>query len=99
MKKSVVINKKRNYGLLTDASKTINEALGDKTGRTVSMRTAHGFKNTFNLNETIDDNTAEDIVHTGMLASAALLTNKSDGAKIVGALLLLGLIGCYQNGK
>lgn len=99
MKKSAAISKKRNYGLLTDASKAINEALGDKTGRTVSMRTAHGFKNTFNLNETMDDNTAEDIVHAGMVASAALLVNKNDGAKIAGALLLLGLIGCYQNGK
>lgn len=89
---------KRNYGFLTDASKAINEGLGDKSGRTVSMRTAHGFKNTFDL-ENMDDDTAEDIVHGGMIASAALLASKNEGAKIGGLLLLIGLVACYQNGK
>ncbi len=89
----------RNYGALTDLSKAANELLGDKSGRTVSMRTAHGFKNVFNLNDEMTDNTAEDIVHAGMLASVALLSSKNDGAKIGGLFLALSLAACYQNGK
>ncbi|MFZ5551873.1 MAG: hypothetical protein ACOZCO_02065 [Bacteroidota bacterium] len=99
MAHKLIKKSKRNYGILTDASKAINEALGDKTGRTVSMRTAHGFKNSFELNDSMDDETAEDIVHGGMVASALLLCSKNEGAKIGGLLLLLSLVACYQNGK
>jgi len=89
---------KRNYGVLTDTSKTINEILGDRSGRTVSMRTAQGFKKTIKLSE-MSDNTAEDIVHTGMVASGALLISKNPKAKVAGLFLLLGLISFYQYGR
>ncbi len=88
----------RNYGVITDFSKELNHILGDRSGRTVSRRTAHGIKNSFNLNEMHDDD-AEDIAHGAMVATAALLASKSDGAKVCGLLLLLGLVACYQNGK
>ena len=38
----------RNYGALSEVSKTINYSLGDRSGRSVSMRTAQGFKKSFN---------------------------------------------------
>ena len=91
---------KRNFGGLTDLSKDINHALGDRSGKSVSVRTAHGFKRAFNLSDNdMHDNTAEDIVHAGMLASGALLSAKSDGAKVGGLFLLLALFACYHNGR
>jgi hypothetical protein len=87
-----------NYGVLTDISKGLNYTLGDRTGRTVSMRTAQGFKTAFKLDNMSDDD-AEDIVHLGMVATAGLLTSKNNGAKAGGLLVLLGLVACYQNGK
>lgn len=93
-----LIKTKRNYGILTDFSKELNSALGDKTGRTVSRRTAHGIKRGFNLHD-MHDNDAEDIAHGAMITTAALLASKNDGAKVCGALLLLGLVACYQNGR
>ncbi|HTA81463.1 MAG TPA: hypothetical protein VK783_00885 [Bacteroidia bacterium] len=98
--KVTIIKPERNYGALTEASKSLNRALGDRTGRTVSIRTAHGFKRAFNLSDyDMDDNTAEDIVHGGMTVATALISSKSDGAKVGGILLLLGLFVCYQSGK
>lgn len=90
--------KETNYGILTDASKGWNLILGDESGRTVSRRTAHGFKSAFKLKEMEDDD-AELIVHSAMVASGALLSTKNDGAKAAGLLLLLGLFACYQEGK
>jgi hypothetical protein len=87
-----------NYGVLTDASKGWNMILGDKSGRTVSRRTTHGFQRSFNL-QSMDENDAEVIVHGAMLASGALLRSKNDGAKAAGLLLLFGLFACYQSGK
>lgn len=95
--KNGITGYKRNYGALTEGSKLLNEILGDKSGRTVSRRTAQGFKNTFGLNEMSDDK-AEDIVHVGMIASGGLLASKSRGAKAAGLLLALGLFVAYQNG-
>ncbi len=89
---------KRNYGAITELSKDINRAFGDKSGRTVSTRTADGFKNTFNL-QNMNDHDAEDIVHLSMTSTALLLSAKSDGAKACGVLLLAALFACYQNGK
>jgi 3-methyladenine DNA glycosylase Tag len=86
------------YPAVTELSKAINELLGDRTGRTVSMRTAQGLKRTFGATEMHED-TAEDIVHVGMVASAALLNSKNDAAKAGGVLLLLGLAWMYQEGK
>ncbi len=95
--KKVSVKSTRNYGMLTDASKALNKAFGDETGRTVSMRSAHGFKNTFNLPH-MDDNTAEDIMHAGMIGAGGLLSSRNDGAKAVGVLLLAALVCCYRNG-
>lgn len=89
---------KTNYGVLTDVSKGINEAFGDKSGRTVSRRTAHGFKRSFKKSNMHDDD-AEFIVHGAMVTSGALLKSKSSGAQAAGLLLLFGLFACYQDGK
>lgn len=94
MKKDATYN--RNYGVLTDVSEGLNEFFGDKSGRTVSLRTSHGFKKSFGLN--ITDETAEDIMHTGMIFSAYNLFAKN-GNKTAGFLSLIGLIALYQNGK
>ena len=93
-----VIGKKRTFGSLTEISKELNIMFGDQTGRTVSMRTAHGFKDAFNLS-TMDDETAEDLVHGLMALTPALLSGKSDAANAIGVVLLAGLVGCYLNGK
>lgn len=98
MKSKVVKLNERNYGALTDVSKSLNYLLGDRSNRTVSMRTANGFKNTFRLSD-MDDNEAEDIVHSGMIASGLLLLAKNDGLKVCGLLLSFVLLVCYQNGK
>jgi hypothetical protein len=100
MKNTNVITQRRpsNYGALTDASKGLNMVFGDKTGRTVSRRTTHGFKNAFSLQH-VDDEDAEDLMHGAMIASGGLLMAKNDGAKVVGLLLLVGLIFCYHAGK
>jgi hypothetical protein len=89
---------KRNYGVLTDASKDLNRSLGDKSGRTVSMRTAHGLKKSFNLNKMSDD-TAEDIVHGAMIATTALLNSKDSGDKAIDAFMTFALMTFYQDGK
>lgn len=88
---------KRSYGTLTDVSKFLNEALGDETGRSVSMRTAQGFKALFKLPE-MNDEDAEDIVHASMLGAGLLLNSKDDGVKITGAVLSFALLFCYQAG-
>ncbi len=86
----------RDFESLTDVSKALNRAFGDRTSRTVSRRIANGFKNTFDL-ENMEDDKAEDIVHLSMVASGGLLCSKSDGGKTVGVLLLAALFLCYQN--
>lgn len=100
MKNSNEINLKnpRNYGALTEVSRGLNIALGDKTGRTVSRRTTHGFKNAFKLHH-LNDEDAEDLVHAAMVASGGLMCMKNNGAKAVGLLLLVGLVFCYHAGK
>lgn len=91
---------KVNYGIWTEVSKEINASLGDKSGRTVSRRTTHGFKNALNLsNNEITDENAEHLMHCAMISSAALLVNKNNGAKIAGLIILAGLVGLYQAGK
>lgn len=90
--------KQRNFGFLTEVSKEINYSLGDYTDRTVSMRTAHGYKRAFNRHD-IDDNTAEDIVHLIMTAAPILVSQKNDGAKAVGILVFAALFGLYQQGR
>jgi hypothetical protein len=85
----------RDYGLLTDISKSVNQLLGDTSGRTVSMRTAQGFKCAFGVN--VSDDRAEDIVHLGMIASVSLLRSEKEGSRTSGFLLALGLAICYHN--
>ena len=88
----------RDYGILSDSSKSLNKLFGDKSRKTVSLRTANGFKKTFNL-KNMRDETAEDIVHGGMIVSTGLLLSKNKGAIITGFLLALSLIALYHNGK
>lgn len=89
---------KTNYGAFTDFSRALNDMLGDKSGRSVSHRTAQGFKNLFNATD-IDEENAEHIVHVGMVTAGALLHSKDEGAKTTGALLSFALFLCYQVGK
>ena len=88
---------KRNYGWFTDLSKDINYALGDRTDRSVSRRTAQGLKRTFNSKMHDDD--AEDVAHAAMVATGLLLKSKNDNAKVGGLFMLFGLFICYQNGQ
>lgn len=92
------VSNKVNYGIVTDASKSLNQIFGDQTGRTVSVRTAHGFKNIFNCPE-MEEDAAELIVHTGMVTAYALLKSNKESEKGAGLLLSLGLLLCYQSGK
>jgi len=87
-----------NYGVLTDVSKDLNQFFGDNSGRTVSTRTAHGFKNFFNA-KSIDDEAAEFIVHSGMIAATTLLNSKKETEKSNGLMLSLALFLFYQAGK
>ncbi len=86
------------YGVLTDLSKSLNMLFGDGSGRTVSRRTVHGFKRAFNINDLSDEN-AEHIIHSAMISTGLLLTSKKSNFNLLGLLLLIGLVACYQNGK
>lgn len=90
--------RKTNYGAITDFSKELNESFGDCTGRTITNRTAQGFKQVFNSPD-MDEESVEDIVHAGMVGAAALLSSPNEGHKVTGALLSLALFICYQSGK
>jgi hypothetical protein len=92
------LSNKVNYGVITDVSKSLNQFFGDQTGRTVSVRTAHGFKNIFNCPE-MEEDAAEFIVHTGMVTAYTLLKSKKESDNGSGLLLSLGLLLCYQSGK
>lgn len=87
-----------NYGVLTDVSKGLNQFFGDNTGRTVSTRTAHGFKNFFNA-KSMDNDAAEFIVHGGMIAATKLLNSKKETDRSNGVMLSLALFVFYQSGK
>lgn len=87
-----------NYGVLTDVSKNLNQFFGDSTGRTVSTRTAHGFKNFFNA-KSMDDDAAEFIVHGGMVAATRLLNSKKEADRSNGFMLSMALFVFYQAGK
>lgn len=87
-----------NYGVLTDVSKDLNQFFGDNSGRTVSSRTAHGFKNFFNA-KSMDYEAAEFIVHGGMVAATTLLNSKKETEKSNGLMLSLALFLFYQAGK
>jgi len=91
-------SKERNYGHLTVASKTVNRMFGDKSGRSVSMRTAHGLKYALNM-DNLDEDLAEDIVHTAMVLTLPLISRKNNVASGIGTLLVAGLIILYRIGK
>lgn len=92
----------KNYGVFTDISKGINSALGDTTGRTVSRRTAHGFKVMTSSNNMHDDS-AEFIVHMAMigavLGGTMATSNKGRNVVILVIFLLVLLFICYHLGK
>lgn len=92
------IKRKTNYGLFTDVSKSLNMFFGDTSGRTVSMRTAHGFKNIFNCQQ-MDDDDAEHIVHAGMGTAYLLLKSKNENEHASGIILSIILLCCYQSGN
>ena len=87
-----------NYGVLTDVSKGMNQFFGDNSGRTVSLRTAHGFKNFFNA-KSMDDDAAEFIVHGGMAIATKLLNSKQETDRSNGFMLSMALFVFYQAGK
>jgi len=89
---------KQNYGVLTDISKEFNTFFGDRTGSSVSRRTAHGLKRGLDLRN-VDDNSAEFIVHAGMVATGALLKSKDETSKGIGIFLGAALWACYLNGE
>ena len=90
-------NDERDYGVLTDISKSINKGLGDNSGRTVSRRTAQGLQKS--LNRPVSYNEAEDITHVGMVATAMMLKSENENVKFGGFLIGLGLVSLYQKGK
>ena len=98
MNKNLELKSERNYGLFSDASKTLNLAFGDQTGRSVSMRTAQGFQSLFNL-QNIHEDTAEDIVHLGMVSTIKLINSKKNDEKLLGCFIGFTLIISYFNGK
>jgi hypothetical protein len=87
-----------NYGGLTDISKSLNQMFGDSSHRSISRRSAHGFKNVFKAHY-MSDNDAEQIVNGGMITATYLLNSKNEGLKNTGIFLSLGLFICYQAGK
>jgi hypothetical protein len=92
------LQSRTNYGAITDISKSLNLSLGDKSGRTVCLRTAHGFKSIFNCNYMHDD-AAELIVHSGMVTAFRLINSKNKNEQGAGVLLSFALLLCYQEGK
>lgn len=87
-----------NYGILTEISKELNKAVGDHSGRTLSRRTAHGLRKSFDLRN-VSDEEAEAIAHTAMIASGICLSSKDSETKLFGSLLTIALVVLYQNGK
>lgn len=89
-----------NYGALTEVSRGLNSLLGDNSGRTVSRRTTHGFKRSFNLSDQdISDTNAEHIVHGAMISTGTLIASKNEGSRVAGILLLASLFLFYQAGE
>jgi hypothetical protein len=98
MKMIKQLHSSTNYGVLTDISKSLNLVFGDQSGRTVSLRTAHGFKSVFKCHDMHED-AAELIVHSGMLTAYYLLNSKNKNEQGSGVLLSLALLLCYQAGE
>ncbi len=87
-----------NYGSLTELSRSLNESLGDRSGRTISYRTAQGVIRILNANG-VSENTAEDLAHIGMFATALLLKSRYKKERRNGQWLLLSLFICYHAGR
>lgn len=93
------------YGIWSDISKGANcNLFGDCSGSTISRRTTKGFKKSLNLNDSnISDQHAEHIVHGFMiivlLSFIGSSIYKSGKVLVLGLILLLLLIVCYQNEK
>jgi len=82
---------------LAEISQFLNEKLGDKSGRTICLRMAHGLKNSFYL-DFLSSKEAVDVVHASMATSTALLFSKYKGVKLAGLLMALGLFVSYYQG-
>lgn len=78
-------------------SKELNLLFGDKTGRSISRRTAHGFKNVTGLK--ITSRESEVIMHGAMLASAAGLSSKNPTVRTLGGIGATALFLLYHAGK
>jgi len=90
-------NGEKNYGLPSDMSRAANKFLGDDSGRSISLRTAHGLKKSLDLN--ISDDAAVNLTHAGMLATGLLMASKNSALRTGGLCLLGGFVALYQNGK
>lgn len=87
-----------NYGAFTDFSKALNQVLGDRSGRTISIRAAHGFIKLFKAQQ-MNAQEAEFLVHSGMVAAGTLLKSKDERAQLTGFGLSFALFLCYHAGK
>lgn len=93
----LTLQQRPNYGALTDFSKALNNLLGDQTGRTISYRTAQGFRKVFNATQ-LNEEDAEHIIHIGMVTAGTLIRSKDESQQTTGFLLSLTLFICYQAG-
>lgn len=83
------------YEVLTQLSRDINHSLGDRTGRTVTMRTGDGIHNW--SNGRFDPSGEE--THLLMGLSAALLLSGNRMGQVVGGLGVLALAIAWHAGK
>ena len=85
----------RTYGKATQLSKKLNFILGDKTNRSVSMRTAHGYMRILKA-ERMNEDRAEDIVHGIMVLVLFLLITQNIS---LGVFVIINLAILYHIGK
>ena len=78
-------------------SKNANHLLGDRSGRTISTRTANGFQQISPAN--VGEDNAVHIVHGAMVFALLFLCSKNKILRGIGAFLALTIILCYQLGK
>lgn len=89
---------RKNFGVWTELSKSVNRFFGDNSGRTVSRRTAQGMKEVFNRHD-INDRSAEKITHVGMIATLGMILSRNKDVRNLGFIMLFVLIGVYLIGK
>ena len=82
---------------LSAFSKDANYLLGDRSGRTISTRTANGFQEISPA--TVEENNAVHIAHGAMVVTFFSLFSKNNIIKLIGFILGLILLFCYLIGK